>query len=120
MVGIISDRTKSIDRTLRSLATDFRRTNIKSVKVGEAQPNFSAEDAKKRQAEATGEQRGSGVIWGDPKTMTGKVAGREIKVGKAASVRGEPVGVNTQGIGRGPRIGEGTVKARGDSDKFTG
>lgn len=99
MVGIISDRTKSIDRTLRSLASDFRRTNIKSVKVGEAQPNFAAEEVKKKN-EKEGAP-GSGVLWGDPKTMQ---AGK-IKIRPAAPVHDESPGFAPQGKFKGPRAG---------------
>jgi len=37
-VGMVSDKTKFNDTTLRSLANDYNMTDIKSVKEGEAQP----------------------------------------------------------------------------------
>lgn len=84
MVGIISDRTKRIDKTARKLAKDFKRSDIKSVRTGEAQPS---------------EQRGSGVIWGDPKKLS--------SLNITPSIGGQPVGINPHGVGNltGPRIG---------------
>jgi hypothetical protein len=37
-VGITSDRTKGSDKTLKQLALDFKMSDVKSVKQGEAQP----------------------------------------------------------------------------------
>ncbi|MDE2020218.1 MAG: hypothetical protein KGJ13_07785 [Patescibacteria group bacterium] len=84
MANIIHQKTKNIDKTLKKLAKDFKRSDIKSVRRGEAQPS---------------EQRGSGVIWADPKTMGG------VKI--APPIAGEPIGINPHNVGNlsGPRIG---------------
>lgn len=37
-VGVTSDRTKGSDKTLKQLALDFKMSDVKSVKEGEAQP----------------------------------------------------------------------------------
>jgi hypothetical protein len=37
-VGVTSDRTKGSDKTLKQLALDFKMSDVKSVKDGEAQP----------------------------------------------------------------------------------
>lgn len=37
-VGMTSDRTKGSDKTLKQLALDFKMSDVKSVKEGEAQP----------------------------------------------------------------------------------
>ena len=37
-VGTTSDRTKGSDKTLKQLALDFKMSDVKSVKQGEAQP----------------------------------------------------------------------------------
>lgn len=84
MVGIISDRTKRIDKTAKQLAKDFKRSDIKSARRGEAQPS---------------EQRGQGVIWADPKNLGG--------LNITPSIAGQPVGINPHAVGNlsGPRIG---------------
>lgn len=38
MANILSDRTKNIDKTLERLSKEFKRTDIKSAREGEAQP----------------------------------------------------------------------------------
>lgn len=84
MVGIISDRTKRIDKLAKQLAKDFKRSDIKSARRGEAQPPPTA---------------GSGVIWADPKTLG------SLKI--APSIAGQPVGINPHSVGNltGPRVG---------------
>lgn len=84
MVGIISDRTKRIDKTAKKLAKDFKRSDIKSVRRGEAQPS---------------EQRGQGVIWDDPKNLG--------NLNITPSIAGQPIGINPHNVGNltGPRIG---------------
>jgi hypothetical protein len=85
MAGIIHDRTKQIDRTVRQLAMDFKRSDIKSTRQGEAQPGLA--------------KQGSGVIWGNPANMGG------VRI--APPVGGEPVGIRPSQVGNfsGPRIG---------------
>lgn len=84
MVGIISDRTKRIDKTAKKLAQDFKRSDIKSARRGEAQPS---------------ESRGEGVIWADPKTLG--------SMNIMPSISGQPVGINPHNVGNlsGPRVG---------------
>ncbi len=44
-VGVTSDRTKGSDKTLKQLALDFKMSDVKSVKEGEAQPpRFAKQD----------------------------------------------------------------------------
>ncbi|MDE2020555.1 MAG: hypothetical protein KGJ13_09490 [Patescibacteria group bacterium] len=85
MAGIIHDRTKGIDRTLKQLAIDFKRSDIKSTRQGEAQPGIAKSN--------------SGVIWADPKSIG------NVKI--APPVHGERVGVSPRQVGNfsGPRIG---------------
>lgn len=87
MANIISTRTKSIDRTLRQLAGDFRRSDIKSVKVGEAQPAPHKEPPP-----------GSGVLWKNPAELgTMKIT---------PSIKGQPTGMQPSNLKlSGPQTG---------------
>lgn len=68
MVGFISDKTKNIDKTLERLAKEHNRTDIKSVREGEAQPSRSS----------------GNVQWGTP---------GNFPLDTIQSVRGEKVGI---------------------------
>ena len=72
-IGMIGDRTKGSDKTLNQLALDFKMSDIKSVKEGEAQPPRFA----KPQAENPFAPR-----WGSPGDLGGfnlrSVAGESV------------------------------------------
>lgn len=88
-VGTVSDRTKGSDKTLKQLALDFKMSDIKSKKEGEAQPpRFAKPDNP------------FAPRWGNPSNLGGF---------NLSSVAGEPVsGIQAvKGESRlsGPRIG---------------
>ena len=60
-----SNRTKGIDKTTNQLALDYKMSDIKTVKEGEAQPPRLANQAPNPQAD-----RPTGVMWGNPKSIT--------------------------------------------------
>lgn len=80
MANILSDRTKNIDKTARQLAMDFKRSDIKTVRTGQAQPS----------------PRTSGVLWGNPATYN---------FNTIRSVGGESVGAAPPRGLPGPRVG---------------
>lgn len=81
--AIVHGRTKNIDKTLKGLAKEFKRSDIKSVRRGEAQPS----------------PHQTGVIWGNPAQLSA--------LNIAPPVAGERVGINPHSVGNltGPRIG---------------
>lgn len=60
-VAVKSDKTKNADKNLGQLATDFKMTDIKSVREGEAQPRRFPD-----QQIAQPSQNPYGVQWGSP------------------------------------------------------
>jgi hypothetical protein len=60
-VGTRSDRTKNADSTLRGLAEDYKMSDIKSVREGEAQPPRSPQQPHNPYA----------VQWGSPSQISG-------------------------------------------------
>jgi hypothetical protein len=111
--GLMSDKTKKNDKTIKQLAMDFDMTNVKSAREGENQAGYFTRKNKtsKKQLEAEqkaveekklAEQRTSGVIWGgDGRYSLGNV----VKGGAVRSVAGESVGFNPKDAGNltGPR-----------------
>lgn len=59
-----SDRSKNIDKTTNQLALDYKMSDIKTVREGEAQPPRLANQAPTPQAD-----RPTGVMWGNPKSI---------------------------------------------------
>lgn len=90
-VGMMSDRTKGSDKTVKQLAMDFNMSDVKSVREGEAQPPRFAN----KQPDNPFAPR-----WGSPGDLSGF---------NLSSVRGESVsGLNAVKQGAnlsGPKIG---------------
>lgn len=59
-----SDRSKNIDKTSNQLALDYKMSDIKTVREGEAQPRRFADPKPEPQ-----QQRPTGVMWGNPKSI---------------------------------------------------
>lgn len=93
-----SQRTKTADQTLRGLASDFKMTDIKSTREGEAQDGYFARNNK---PEPRQPRPGDQAVWGGAKglNMESLLRGNAIK-----SIHGESVGINPQeaGVSRGP------------------
>ena len=72
-VGMMSDRTKGSDKTINQLATDFKMSDIKSVREGEAQPPRFANQTP---------QNPFAPRWGNPSDLGGfnlrSVAGESV------------------------------------------
>lgn len=111
--GLMSDKTKKNDRTVKQLAMDFDMTNIKSTKEGENQAGFFTRKNKtskkqlEKEAAAAAEQNkgprpGDSAIWGG---MGNYSLGNVIKGGAVRSVAGESVTFNPKDAGNltGPR-----------------
>jgi hypothetical protein len=90
-IGVIGDRTKGSDKTLNQLALDFKMSDIKSVKEGEAQPPRFA----KPQAENPFAPR-----WGSP----GDLGGFNLRSVAGESVSGIQAVKGSNKLS-GPRIG---------------
>ena len=117
--GLMSDKTKKNDRTVKQLAMDFDMTNIKSTKEGENQAGYFTRKNKmsKKQLEEEKkavdeknliEQRKSGVIWGGDNRYS---LGNVVKGGAVRSVMGESVGFNPKDAGNltGPKTASYTA-----------
>lgn len=95
--SIVHQATKGIDKTARQLASDYKMTNIKSAREGEAQKGGDSE-------------RGSGVIWGG----SGQVNIAAALAGQLARpIRGEGIGINRRQMG--PLPGPASSTATPDS-----
>lgn len=72
-IGTISDRTKGSDKTIKQLALDFKMSDVKSVKEGEAQPPRFAKQPQ---------QNPFAPRWGNPGDLGGfnlrSVAGESV------------------------------------------
>lgn len=113
--GLKSDKTKSTDKNLKSLALDFGMTDIKSTREGEHQSGYLKRNNKlsdKQFAEATaameaqqnkGPRPGDQAIWGGG----GSISMKSVLSGQFKSVADEPVGINPKAAGNltGPRAG---------------
>ena len=117
--GLMSDKTKKNDKTVKQLAMDFDMTNIKSTKAGENQAGFFTRKNKmsKKQLEKEAaaveekkraEQRTSGVIWGGDNRYS---MGNVLRGGAVRSVAGESVGFNPKDAGNltGPKTASYTA-----------
>lgn len=105
--GLMSDKTKKNDKTIKQLAMDFDMTNVKSAREGENQAGFFTRKNKtsKRQLEkeaaAVAEQNrqprpGDAAIWGgDSRYSMSNV----LKGGAVRSVAGESVTFNPKDAG---------------------
>lgn len=60
-----SNRTKNIDKTTSQLALDYKMSDIKTVREGEAQPPRLANKEPTPQSD-----RPTGVMWGNPKSIS--------------------------------------------------
>jgi hypothetical protein len=92
-----TSKSKFADKTAKGLAKDFKMTNIKSTKEGEAQDNYASRNNVQPQP-----RPGDGVIWGDAGRFS---MASVLKGGTVQSVAGEPVGVSPKDVNitRGPR-----------------
>ena len=90
--GLMSDRTKGTDSTVKGLASDFNMTNLKSTREGEHQEGYLTRNNQPPPREAPG-----GVVWGGGAgyNMAGVMSGQAVR-----SVRGESVGFNPKDAGR--------------------
>jgi hypothetical protein len=80
--AIIHRSTKRTDATVAQLAADYKMTDVKSTREGEAQKG--------------GEQKGKGVLWG----QMGKVGLDQIvKGGPPRPIHDEPVGLQRREMG---------------------
>ena len=107
--GMLSDKTKGSDKTIKQLAMDFKMTDIKSTREGDSQAGYYKRQnadvpPEVAEAQAVKEVRpGDSAIWG------GGMKGlnmQSILSGKAVqSIKGEPVGMNPKDAGNltGPR-----------------
>ena len=97
--SIKSSRTKTADKTLDSLASEFKMTNIKSTREGEHQSNYFT---RNNQPNKGHEAANGGVMWGGGGRfdMGSALAGKAV-----SSVAGEQVGFNPHDMGKltGPR-----------------
>ena len=103
-----SDRTKRADRALTNLASDFKMTDIKSTREGEAQDGYYTRNNAKRPKEDTAallQQRpGDAAIWGNGfqnLNMQSIMKGNMFK-----PVKDEAVSVVPQSVGNltGPKV----------------
>ena len=88
-VGVTSDRTKGSDKTLKQLALDFKMSDVKSVKEGEAQPPRFAN-----------KQNPFAPRWGNPSDLGGFNL-RPVKDENVSGIGAVKGGANLSG----PRIG---------------
>jgi len=103
--GLVGEKTKKNDKTLKQLAIDFKMSDIKSTREGEHQSGYLKKyGAKEAQpADVPREARaGDAAVWGggfQNLNMQSILAGRAVQ-----SVRGEAVGLSPSqaGITRGP------------------
>ena len=92
-VGIKSDRTKGADKTLNTLAQDFKMTDIKSTREGESQNGYLTRNNENVPRET---RAGDAAIWGGsgamniPALLSGKFA---------KPVRDEAVSINPKDVG---------------------
>jgi hypothetical protein len=112
--GLMSDKTKKSDKTIKQLAMDFDMTNIKSTREGENQAGYYTRKNKtsskelEKETQAVQEQRreprpGDAALWGNNAGMNMK---QVLSGGAFRSVAGESVGVNPKDVGNltGPRV----------------
>jgi hypothetical protein len=105
--GLVSERTKKNDKTVKQLAMDFDMSNIKSTREGENQAGFFTRKNKtskkdlERESQAAAEQNreprpGDSAIWGGKGGMNmGSILGGN----QFRSVAGESVGFNPKSAG---------------------
>ena len=91
--SIKSSRTKTADKTLDSLASEFKMTNIKSTREGEHQSNYFT---RNNQPNKGHEAANGGVMWGGGGRFDMASA---LKGGAVSSVAGEQVGFNPKDAG---------------------
>ena len=95
--NVMSPSTRSSDQTLKQLAEDFRMTDIKSAKEGEAQTGYFTRNNKEPRP-------GDSVIWGGTRQFDLKnvMSGNIVK-----PVRDEPVSFHPSELGKltGPKTG---------------
>ena len=117
--GLISDKTKNTDKTVRGLAQDFGMTNVKSTREGENQAGYFTRNNKtsakeiQKEREAVAEQRreprpGDAALWGNKAGMN---MSQVLRGGAFRSVAGESVGINPKDAGNltGPRMASYTA-----------
>lgn len=90
--GIISDRTKGADSTLKGLASDFNMTNIKSTREGEAQSGYYTRNNAPEPREP---RPGDAAIWGG----SSKYNMQSIMAGAIKPIRDEAVSLNPKAAG---------------------
>jgi len=111
--GLMSDSTKSKDKTVKQLAIDFNMTNVKSTREGENQSGFFTRKNKTSKAQLEKEAReaaerpreprpGDAAIWGGDSryNMKNVMSGRAIR-----PIADEAVSFNPKAAGNltGPR-----------------
>lgn len=96
--SIKSGRTKTADKTLDSLATEFKMTNIKSTREGEHQSGYFTRNNEP----SKGHEAANQVLWGGGGRFD---MGSALKGNAVSSVHGESVGFNPKSMGdlTGPR-----------------
>lgn len=92
--GIISDRTKTADSTLKGLASEYKMTDIKSTREGETQSGYytrnNAPEPERREP-----RPGDSAIWGS----AGNYNMKSIMGGAIKPVRDEAVSFNPKAAG---------------------
>lgn len=91
--AIKSARTKSVDSTVRGLATDFNMTNIKSTREGEHQTGYHT---RNNPEPSKGYDNVNNVLWGGGGrfNMASALAGNAVQ-----SAPGEKVGFDPKSLG---------------------
>jgi hypothetical protein len=91
--SIKTGRTKTADRTLDSLATEFKMTNIKSTREGDHQAGYFTRNNEP----SKGHENVNNVLWGGGGRfdMGSALAGKAV-----SSVHGESVGFNPHSAGK--------------------
>jgi hypothetical protein len=108
--GLVGEKTKKNDKTLKQLAIDFKMTDIKSTREGEHQSGYlkkygATEEKVEQMPDVPRETRpGDSAVWGggfQNLNMASILSGRAIQ-----SVKGEAVGLSPSeaGICQGPIV----------------
>jgi hypothetical protein len=99
--SVVHGRTRHVDNTAKGLAKEFKMTDIKSAREGEAQSGYLARNNAPLTPQEREARPGDGVIWGGDNryNMAGMLAGGMVK-----PVRDEQVGFSPKdaNIKRGP------------------
>lgn len=88
--GLLGEKTKFNDKTLKNLASDYGMTDIKSTREGEHQSGYLTRNNKKPPKG----QAGITTQWGNNGGPLSSLAGRRYQ-----SVAGEPVGFSPNQVG---------------------